>query len=246
MRRAYVDAAVMDSALGGKVDLPAPAVHRFIRVLRLEPGTIVEIFDGTGRIARGPIDAHGALTDVVILTTTNPLPELVLAQAMTKTEKLEQVVQKGTELGASSFWMVNCARSVVRLEDERAARRRERLARVAEDAARQSGRGTVPDVEGPIDFRTFVERVRDFPGVVLVGLLDASAPLSEVLALEQERLKQAGALMIVGPEGGLDSGEAAQLVAAKAVPVRLGAHVLRTETAGLAALAAAQVVLGHL
>lgn len=244
MRRAHVDSAVLDAIHDGRVALPPDAAHRFFRVLRLGPGTVVEVFDGAGRVARGRLEEPGSLVETVIEQANDRLPPLVVAQAVTRTEKLELVVQKGTELGASRFVLVDCARGQVHLGD-RAEKRRDRLARIAEDAARQCGRVSVPIIEGPIDVPRLCAEVRAFPGVAAVGLVTAQAPLSEVLAADAEKTGR-GLFIVVGPEGGLDDREAHALEQAGAVPVRLGAHVLRTETAALVALAAAQAALGHL
>jgi 16S rRNA (uracil1498-N3)-methyltransferase len=245
MRRAHVDRSVIDGMQGGRVVLPADAVHRFLRVLRLEAGTVVEIFDGAGRVVRGKLAPPDALVDVEATEARDPLPPLVVAQAVTKTDKLEMVVQKGTELGASRFVLVDTARGQVHLGD-RAEKRRDRLARIAEDAARQCRRATVPAVEGPVDVRALCELVRGFPGVAAAGLVTAQEPLTEALAARRDRLVEGGLLVVVGPEGGLDPKEADALEKAGAVPVRLGVHVLRTETAALVALAAAQAALGTL
>lgn len=226
--------------------LPEDAAHRFLRVLRLAEGTTVELFDGTGRVARGALESPNLLSDVVLSQAAALLPPLVVVQGVTKTDKLELVVQKGTELGASAIWLLACARSQVHLDDDRAAKRCARLSRVADDAARQCGRAVVPAVEGPLALDALAQRIRDFAGVAVVGMVDAHASMSEALEAADARVASAGVLVVVGPEGGLDAREAQVLVEAGAVAVRLGAHVLRTETAGLVALAAAQVALGHL
>lgn len=226
--------------------MPSEAAHRFFRVLRLEDGATVEVFDGLGRVARGRLEAPGCMVDVVVSQAAKGLPHIVVVQGMTKTEKLELVVQKGTELGASAFWMLACARSQVHLDVDRAGKRRDRLRRVAEDAARQCGRAIVPDVQGPWTMGALVDEVRTFMGVAVVGVVDAPVPLTEALVAAEDRLIHHGLLVVVGPEGGLDDREVGQLVDAGAHSVRLGTHIMRTETAALAALAATQVVLGHL
>ena len=235
--RGHVDAAVLDAIQAGD-PLPHDVAHRFQRVLRLQDGAAVELFDGTGRILAGTL-AGGALTDVVVREGDDGLPALVVAQAVTKTEELELVIKKGTELGASRFLLVDCARGQVHLGD-RAEKRVDRLLRVADDAARQCGRVTTPSVEGPVDVTSLALQIKAFPGVAVVGVVGASAPLSEALAGQAER----GVLIVVGPEGGFDPAEIARLVDAGAVAVRLGVHVLRTETAALAALATVHAVWG--
>lgn len=243
MRRAVVDPSLWADLEGGALRLPAEAAHRFFRVLRLAEGTEVELFDGAGRVARGRLQAPDRLEELRFVDVDELLPPLVVAQAVVKTDKLEWVVQKGTELGAAAFVLFDAERGQVDWKDK-ADKRVERLGRIAADAARQAGRARVPTVTGPESLAALCERVRTFSGVAAVGVPGAEAALSEVLAGDVRRAQ--GLLAVVGPEGGLSPAEIERLVAAGAVAVRLGAFVLRTETAALAALAAAQAALGHL
>ncbi|MBI1948478.1 MAG: 16S rRNA (uracil(1498)-N(3))-methyltransferase [Deltaproteobacteria bacterium] len=242
LRRAWVEPAVLEGAAGTLV-LPAAAAHRLLRVLRLPDGELVELFDGTGRVARGTLQAPGQLVDVTVHAADDALPPLVVVQAVTRADKLELVVQKGTELGASSFVLFDAERGQVQLKD-RADKRVERLVRVAADAARQAGRARVPAVAPPERLAAVAERVSAFPGLSVIGVIGAERALSEVLAADARVAR--GLMVVVGPEGGLTDAERERLRAAGATEVRLGAFVLRTETAALAALAAAQAALGYL
>lgn len=255
MRRAFVDPSVLAAAStsGASLTLPADAAHRFFRVLRLPDGEQVELFDGSGRLLRGRLRAPDSLEGVEVHAADDALPPLVVAQALVKTDKLELVVQKGTELGASAFVLFDAERGQVDWQDRdkgkarsegKAERRLERLGRIAGEAARQAGRARVPTVSGPESLSALAARVQAFTGVAVVGVPGAEAPLSEVLAADARRGQ--GLLVVVGPEGGLSPAELERLRAAGAIEVRLGAFVLRTETAALAALAAAQAALGHL
>lgn len=243
MRRAVVDPSLWADLAGGALTLPPAAAHRFLRVLRLPEGTEVELFDGAGRVARGRLKAPDRLEEVRLVDVDELLPPLVVAQAVVKTDKLEWVVQKGTELGAAAFVLFDAERGQVDWKDK-ADKRVERLGRIAADAARQAGRARVPSVNGPESVAALCARVHGFAGVAVVGVPGVEAALSEVLAADGRRAH--GLLVVVGPEGGLSPAEIERLVAAGAVAVRLGAFVLRTETAALAALAAAQTALGHL
>jgi 16S rRNA (uracil1498-N3)-methyltransferase len=248
VRRAFVPVELLARATAGApFVLPADAAHRLARVLRLEEGARVELFDGEGRVVRGAF-AGERLVDVTVHAEEDALPPFVVAQASAKGDKLEVVVQKGTELGAARFVVFTAERSIARmdkLDDARADKKLARLTRIAEDAARQCGRARVPVVDGPVAFAALVAEVRAFAGVAVVGAVSATEPLSRVLAGEPERIAR-GALVIVGPEGGLTDAEIEALVGAGARAVRLGAHVLRTETAGLVALAAFQAQVGTL
>lgn len=242
MRRAHVDASVLEGGTG-PLTLPPAAAHRFFRVLRLADGERVELFDGAGRLARGRLSAPDGLVDVSFHAVDETLPPLIVVQAVTRSDKLELVVQKGTELGASTFVLFDAERAQVRLKD-RADKRVERLARVAADAARQAGRARVPAVLPPERLPALAARVAAFEGLAVVGVPAVDDALSELLATDARA--QRGLLVVIGPEGGLSDGELAGLRAAGAAQVRLGAYVLRTETAALVALAAAQAALGHL
>ncbi|OGQ15357.1 MAG: hypothetical protein A2138_22340 [Deltaproteobacteria bacterium RBG_16_71_12] len=242
MRRAHVDVLVLDAAKR-TLTLPAPAAHRFFRVLRLPDGEQVELFDGTGRLVRGRLAAPDRLVEVTTHAVDEVLPPLVVVQAVARSDKLELVVQKGTELGAATFVLFDAERCQVQLGD-RADKRVERLARVAADAARQAGRARVPTVLPPERLAAVAARIVAFDGLAVVGVPGAALALSEALAADARA--ERGLLVVIGPEGGLTEEERAGLGAAGAAEVRLGAYLLRTETAALAALAAAQAALGHL
>ena len=161
-----------------------------------------------------------------------------LVQALPKADKLELVLQKGTELGAHAFYPVVSERSVVRPSAASTESKRVRWQRIVDEAARQCGRADTPAVHA------------------VQGLLDAVralSPKTRVLVLDEEEKTQglaraageesgAPLALVVGPEGGFARAEVEGLRALGAIPVSLGPLVLRTETAALAAL----VVLRHL
>jgi 16S rRNA (uracil1498-N3)-methyltransferase len=234
VRRAVVDSAVLDEITAGQGALPDDVAHYLGRVLRLESGVVVELFDGTGRAIRGRFVTPGSLEGAEAVTHEDALPPLVIAQARVRGPKLDEVVRRSTELGASAIWVFDAKRSAkcqVRLD---------RALRIAQDAARQSGRATVPDIEH-LGFEELVERFAAFEGVRCVCAVGAEGPISHALAGASE-----GAAVAIGPEGGLDPAEREALIRAGATAVGLGVHVLRTETAAAAVLAAAQVALGRM
>jgi len=160
---------------------------------------------------------------------------VVLIQGLPKGDKLDWVLQKSTELGVSAVWPVVTARSVARPKPEALGTRHGRWQRIVEEAARQSGRAEVPEV-APL--RSLDEALKALvPGMRLLVLDEEER--SERLGLAAG---DAAVAIVVGPEGGLTREEVDVLRAAGGVPVSLGPLVLRTETAGLAALA----VLRHL
>jgi 16S rRNA (uracil1498-N3)-methyltransferase len=159
-------------------------------------------------------------------------PGLVLLQAIGKADKPEQVIRAATALGVAHVVFVESERAVVRVGD-RADSRRKRWHAVAAEAARQSGRGDVPRITGPVPLADGVAAAPSTRRVYLSPTADAG--LAKVI--EGHRLGERLAVF-VGPEGGLDDAEEATLVAAGFVPATLGPFVLRTEIAAVAVLGA--------
>jgi 16S rRNA (uracil1498-N3)-methyltransferase len=252
-RRAFVDDDRLDGVIAGDiVTLPGDVAHRFFRVLRLSDGAAIELFDESGRVVQGTArDPHGMLVSAVDVID-EVLPPLVVLQAVTKTDKLELVVQKATELGASRVVLFQARRSQVRLggkagDDDRADKKLARLERIAADAARQCGRARPPTLAGPLDLKAALAEAKGMAqaGVAVAGVVDADTTLSQHLATEARRLKAGGLVLVVGPEGGLDADEVQAFADAGVVGVRWSRFVLRTETAALSALAIAQAALGE-
>jgi 16S rRNA (uracil1498-N3)-methyltransferase len=237
MRRAFVDPEQLATAVAGEpLTLPKDAVHHLERVLRMREGEEVELFDGDGRLVRARLLAQGQVHVEEVSRASAPLPALVLAQARVRGPKLEEVVRRGAELGVAEVMIFDAERS------QAPAARLDRLERVAQQAARQAERAYVPSLAMG-SFDDVIAAAGSFEGTCAFGVVGAERALSEVL---REAGGQGALLVVVGPEGGLSPAEQERLAAAGALPVGLGAHVLRTETAGLAALCAAQVAAGWL
>ena len=214
-------------------------------VLRLATGEELEVFDGKGARYRAWLaDASGA-----VLRLEGPLPEgprravdVVLVQALAKGEKMELVVQKATELGAARIVPLSSERAIVRLDTERGGSKAERWRRVAQEAARQCGRADVPLIDEPMDWDGVLAILRDEPGRRGL-LLDPQEPSLRLGAAA----RGAGRVLIaVGPEGGFSPQERARAEGGGMIAVSLGPLVLRTETAGLAALSVVLHVHGEL
>ncbi len=220
-----------------RVRVEGPALHH-LRVARVEPGETVEVFDGRGRAWAARLESVDDGGAVLVLgeerrgATGRPV---LLIQGLPKGDKLDLVLQKATELGVSAVWPVLTERSVARPKPEALGTRHARWQRIVDEAARQSGRAEVPEV-APL--RLLEEAARAVGSGVRLLVLDEEE--------RSERLGTAagdgGVALVVGPEGGLAREEVRVLRELGGVPVSLGPLVLRTETAGLAALA----VLRHL
>jgi len=226
---------------GGNTVALTDSQKRYVEtVLRLRPGAAVEVFDGEGRRFESRLEASGLRIGAELPRDPASALDVWLAQAIIKGDKLDLVVQKATELGASRILLLETSRGVVKLDDRRAGSRVERLRRVAEEAARQCGRSDVPPIDGPIPFDDLSARLEPDRVGLLLDPEEAELRLSRA-ARGASRL-----CLVVGPEGGLASGERDRAAAAGLVPVSLGRLVLRTETAGLAALAVVRHMAGDL
>jgi 16S rRNA (uracil1498-N3)-methyltransferase len=244
MSRLFVDA----SRLADEIVVVAGEDHRYLtRVLRLVIGDAVTLFDGIGveaeaRIIRiGPRALELKVEERRPAATANR-PDVTLIQSLTKGDKLDMVVQKATELGVARIIPATSARSVPRLEAMRALGRRARWQKIAREAARQSGRADVPEIEPVTALGT--------------ALVSASKEALKVMLWEgarQHGLKSAMpadrppcVVIAVGPEGGFSDEEVQAAREAGFAPVGLGPRILRTETAALVTLSILGYVLGDL
>lgn len=223
----------------GTINLLGPEAHHLRDVLRVKPGAAVEAFDGAGRVAPGEVAS--ADRDGVVLHLGEPRVSdveaplrVTTAVALLKSDKLSDVVRQGTELGVHRFELL-----VTRHADVTtlSAARLLRLRRVAEEAARQSGRAVVPEVMEPKPIAQLA-----WQGVCLVAEPRAETTFDAAI----DTLGGAGELMLVtGPEGGFSPPEVADLQERGATAVRLGPRVLRAETAPVALAAALLTRLGE-
>lgn len=234
----------------------SPANTRHVRdVLRLRRGDALRgLAPGGGDLVLRITGGEGGLLLCEVTRTLPPLPEPALAvaicQGLSRGDKMEYVLQKCTELGAFEFWPVITERAVVRPDSGRASARLARWRRIAEEAALQSGRPFVPAVQDVLPLPRLVESFRAQPRDLMLLAYEAETrALRDVLREMRSRAAQAGpegdaasllprsAVVAIGPEGGFAPQEAAGMVEAGFIPVSLGPRVVRTETAGVAALA---------
>ncbi|QWP78765.1 16S rRNA (uracil(1498)-N(3))-methyltransferase [Lysobacter sp. K5869] len=245
MRLTRVHVENADLAPGREVVLPeGPATH-LARVLRHEVGDACVLFNGDGRDYHGVISAIGkrevrvAIESAQEVARESPL-RLVLLQGVARGEKMDLILQKATELGASAFHPLWSQRSEVKLDAARADKRLAHWRSVVASACEQSGRAAVPDVAAPLALAAALSALP--PG----GLRLTLDPEGE-LGFSTLRIDAAApVLLAIGPEGGWSPSDREQLRAAGFQGLRLGPRILRTETAGLAAIAALQARFGDL
>jgi 16S rRNA (uracil1498-N3)-methyltransferase len=225
-----------DAVAGGVVRVTGDEARHAITVARLRVGEHISVGDGAGVIAEGTVaSTDGGVLSIdvrVVRRQEAPRPELWLAQALAKGDRDELAIQAATELGVSGVIPWQAERSVSRWDGAKAAKGRERWQSIVREAAKQSIRAWVPEVAEAV-------KSLELPGVVLVLEPTASALLTAI-PLDEDRIT-----MVVGPEGGISPKELAGFEAAGARAVRLGPEVLRTSTAGPAALAVLNARLGR-
>lgn len=225
--------AVLDGAEG----------HHAAVVRRLAPGAVLVLSDGAGGAAdcvvTGPAPGGLRLAVTAVRRLDPPSPRFVLVQALAKGDRGELAVELAVELGVDEVVPWSAARSVTRWDGPRGQKSLERWRSTARAAAKQSRRAWVPSVGKLASTRSVAGLVGAASGALVLHE-GASTPLAAV------PLPEAGDLvLVVGPEGGLDDAELAALTDAGATAVRLGTPVLRTSTAGAAALAALSVRTGR-
>lgn len=220
-------------------------VHHAIRVLRLRVGERIVVVapDRTAYecvlttvTEGGEGSSAGAELWGQLVRAVDPIvePRVTLIQGLPKAAKMELIIEKAVEIGIESIWPVSFTRSVVRLDQDKAAKKGERWRRVAEAAAKQSGRSFVPTVLDPAGERGLVARLSEFDLVLVAWEDDAARAPGVGQAIRSAALGvNPRVAVVVGPEGGLTSQEVAALVGAKAIAVSLGDTILRTETAGI-------------
>jgi 16S rRNA (uracil1498-N3)-methyltransferase len=223
----------------GAVARPDPAsIHYLSDVLRLEPGAVVEVFDGAGNAWTATF-AGSELSLGERRAAALPGAAVWLAFALSRGDKGDWIVQKGTELGVSRLVPWQAERSVVRLEPERAGERARRWRRIAGEAARQCGRSDVPEVAVP---GTLAEALKAPSGFDRIAFhAGAGASLGDAV-----RPGAGGFLAVLGPEGGLTDREVRACLEAGCRLASLGPRVLRAETAAVAAAALIQHLAGDL
>jgi len=229
-------------AVGAEIGLPEDLAHHALRVLRLRSGAPIILFNGRGGEFGAAFGADGAraLARIVAFDSIereSPL-QLTLLQALVAGDKLDWIVEKAVELGVTRIFIAPTQRSVVRLDAARGARRLVHWARIARAACSQCGRNRVPVIDYRTTFNAALAAIDSDQPRLLLRPNPAGAPLPTV--------PERRAALAVGPEGGFTDDEATQAVRAGFIPVQLGPRILRTETAGLAALAALQASSGDL
>ncbi len=223
--------------------LPADAAHHASRVLRLREGDPVQLFDGNGHECHGRIASlpgKHVIIGNLIHTDINRESALkvVLAQALSSSEKMDWVIQKATELGVSEIQPLATERSIAKLSAERATKRTEHWQQVAIAACEQCGRNVLPIIHPPLDIMVWLQKIRGSTHSKFILLPQGAA------SLQSQQKPDGAAVLLIGAEGGFSAAESDSALLCGFTPIKLGARVLRTETAAVAGLSALQTLWG--
>ncbi len=230
-------------AVGAEVLLPAQASEHLARVLRLQRGHPIILFNGDGREFRAEISqlakravSARVLEENDVTDRESPL-QLTLAQGVARGEKMDLILQKATELGVNRIVPLITVRTEVKLDAERTGRRLAHWQAVIAGACEQSGRVRLPTLDAPVRIGTWASALTADSGLRLA--LDPTGGVSP-----RALPTFTSAVLVVGPEGGLSQQDLNVLDQTNFIGLRLGPRILRTETAGLAALTALQAIHG--
>lgn len=226
---------------GARIELEQSAARHVVRVLRQRAGQDLVLFNGDGLEYAATITAAGPgdRCSVLVGSSNRPATEsplsISLVQGISRGDRMDWCIQKSCELGVTGIWPVFTARSGVQLTAKRAEKRVQHWQNIAISACEQSGRVKVPTVHCPVKLQDL-----DWPA----GQRFYLDPSARIGPLEIQAPQDRGIVIVIGPEGGLAPREIDWLQHKDSTGLALGPRVLRTETAGPAAIAALQALFG--
>jgi len=230
-------------AVGTQTELPAQAGAHLTRVLRLDAGAPLTLFNGAGgeyAASLLPGKDKQVLVQVArhdAIERESPL-QVTLLQGVARGERMDLIVQKATELGVARIVPILAERSVVKIDTKQRERKREHWQAIAASACEQCGRNRVPEIHAPVPLG---DSLGGLAADAVRCMLAADGGVALAKLVTGDRLP---VVLLIGPEGGLAGNERDFARANGFVASRLGPRVMRTETAGLAALAVLQAVAG--
>lgn len=242
MQRYFIEDKSVD---GDKIIIQNEDVHHIRRVMRMKEKDLLVCCLQSGKTALCEIESIDEEKVVVIVKeweiTSRELPvDITIFHGLPKADKLEWVIQKGTELGMKALIPFYAKRSIVKWDTKKQEKKRERWNKIAKEAAEQSYRNFVPTIFTPISFKELSQKLDEFDAVIVAYEETAKKQTHTSLYLEFDQFHPGDNIaLIVGPEGGLTEEEVEGFVEKGAKTVSLGPRILRTETAPLYFLAAA-------
>ena len=237
--RFYCSAAL---TLGAIVALDEASNHHALKVLRLQTGSLVELFNGDGHAYLATLTAAGkrAVVTVEHVSQRDRIAafERILVQGISTSEKMAWTIEKAVELGVDKIIPLQSHRSKVKLDADRAAGKANRWLDLIKSACAQCGRNTVPEIFAAMPLTTLLSgSILRVDATKLMLQPASDKPLLAALPKASNDSDRRQIVLFCGPESGFDESEVASLQRCGAESIHLGWRILRTETAGLAALA---------
>ena len=239
----FISPIPSDTKAGSKIRIAGAEAKHAISVRRLQIGEAISVSDGQGQKARGKVSQLSKdfleLNVESIESIERPKPQLVLVQALAKGDRDEMAVQACTELGIQTVIPWQSERSVSIWKSEKQDKHRLRWQTIATEAAKQSLRPFIPEVEKVLGTAQLIDRLQSFD-LKLVLDPTSSTALTSVSLIGHQSIA-----IVVGPEGGISPQELEQFRSAGLRLVALGSGILRTSTAGVAVVSYLQATLGN-
>jgi len=237
MYRFFVDRS---SISGNDIYITGSDHNHIKNVLRMKPGEVVSISDGeTGNEYRCHIEGyeddrvHLRLDFIKEADVELPV-KVTLFQGLPKSDKMDYIIEKCTELGVSEIIPVNTARTIVKLDEKKAEKKEKHWAGKAEAAAKQSKRAVIPDVREPVSMKEALDICRELDIKLIPYELSEDFEKTREMISGIKKGSTVG--IFIGPEGGFSEEEIAMAEEAGVTPITLGKRILRTETAGMVVL----------
>lgn len=232
-----------ENFIGEQVVIEGDDVKHLRSVLRVEVGQDILVSDGHGRdviASVASVEADRIIADIISERGAEELPELPIAitlyQALPKADKMELIIQKCVELGVSRIVPVETSRCVVKLDKKNAAKKVERWQKIARSASEQCQRSLVPEVADVMSWRGALDEAEGM-SVICYEQESSTGTLRKLLeSVRENKLERLN--VFVGPEGGFTNEEVDQAIKSGHESISLGKRILRTETAGMALIAA--------
>lgn len=226
----------------------ASEIKHLAKVLRAEPGYLFEVCSPGGEIFVVEVEAvrENAIEGKIVSSRDGMSTEKTLIdlfQAIPKKNNMDIIVQKNTELGINSIRPYTSSRTIVKIDEKNSAKKTERWTRVAKEAAKQSKRTDIPEIAETVSFKEMLLALNGYDSVILLYESEKRKGFECIESVEGDMRKIA---LIVGPEGGFSTKEVTDMKERGAISISLGPRILRTETAGFAALSIIQYLFGDM
>jgi 16S rRNA (uracil1498-N3)-methyltransferase len=252
MANQYLSEELVAPVVGDIAIVAGPEARHAVTVSRLAVGEAVRVGNGSGVVASGTVTAVAPgefrFRVDVLQTIERPSPSIWLVQALAKGDRDELAIQAATELGADGLIPWTASRSISRWEGAKVAKGQERWSAVVREATKQSARAWLPEVAALVNTKQLAALAEDTRMIVLDPLAEVSiteVALRRAQGPESAQGPEVDIVVVVGPEGGISPAEFDLLYSAGAVGARLGPGILRTSTAGPAAIAVLSAKLGR-